>query len=274
MDFWATLGVVWRRWYVVVPMFLLGMTAAAAVYVTVPTLYESKAVVLLSTPPTGATQYANGYRPNPINPLLNSGHGLDLTGALIIQAMRTPDFAARIGVPTDGSVEFTVNNGTSNPELLQSGPFVFFTVDSRNPALIRPLVDRALSAGRDVLAQRQQAVDAPTTTFVNYSVIVAPTDPVGMRGSRIRAAGATGALGLILCLASAFVAESVYLARSRGRANASDPVPGPDDRESHTEPATSAAAPPPAVPPPPRSAAPPTLRPDEPSRTAEPVGRG
>ncbi len=217
MDFWATLGVVARRWYVVVPMFLLAIVGAAGVYVTVPTVYESKAVVLLSTPPTGATQYTNGYRPGSINPLLNSGHGLDLTGALLIQAMRTPNFAGRIGVPGDGSVVFTVNNGTSNPELLQSGPFVFFTVDSRDPAVTRPLVDRAMAAGKDELAARQQALDAPISTFVNYSVVVPSTDPVGMRGSRIRAAGATGAIGLLVCLGSAFGAESLIQARTRRR---------------------------------------------------------
>ena len=217
MDFWATLRVVTRRWFVVVPAMLLTVLAVLYVFNSVPTQYESKAVILLSPPLTGATQYSNGYRPDSTNPLLNSGNGLDLTGSLLIEAMRTVEFGHRVGLPVDGSVDATVNNGTANPELLTQGPFVFVQVDARNPVLAQDLVRRMVDAGRDELQARQTSLGAPPSTFVTYNVIVAATEPIRMRGNRIRAAGAAAALGMILCLASAFAADSLLQARSRRR---------------------------------------------------------
>jgi len=151
MDFWGTARIAIRRWYVVVPTFVLAMLGAAAVYSTVPTQYESRAVILLTMPPTGATQYRNGYQPDATNPLLNANNGLALTGSLLIEAMQTAEFGQKAGFPADGSAQVTVNNGTANPELLTSGPFVFVTVDSADQQKAHDLVQNAVEEGRTEL---------------------------------------------------------------------------------------------------------------------------
>jgi hypothetical protein len=222
MDFWGTARVVARRWYVFVPTLVLAMLGAVAVYKTVPIQYESKAVILLGMPPTGATQYGNGYEPGTTNPLLNANNGLALTGSLLIEAMRTAEFGQKVGFPTDGSAAVTINNGTSNPELLTSGPFVFVTVDSASPERSRALVQRAVDQAGIELKARQATLNAPPVTFVTFNVIVPASEAVPQRGSRLRAAGSAGAFGVLLSLASVFAAESLFQARARRRRDASE----------------------------------------------------
>src|SRR5690348_14165940 len=133
MDFWATIHVVVRRWYVVLPVLLIALAGVGAMLRSAPVQFQSNAVLLLHTPTTGGTQYTNGFQPDKINPLLNSGRGLDLTGTILIQAMQSASFIRQIGVPDDGSTIYSVNNGTDNPELVTNGPFVFVTVTSGFP---------------------------------------------------------------------------------------------------------------------------------------------
>jgi hypothetical protein len=216
VDFWATLRVVVRRWYAVIPVLLLAVAGVALVYATSPTTYESRAVLLLHTPVTGATVYANGYRPNAVNPLLNSSNNLDITGTVLIQAMHSLDFAQRVGVPDDGTM-FTVNNGSDNPELLTTGPFVFVTVDGPTPDGAQRLVGRAVAEARAELDRRQAALEAPTSTYVELTDIVPASSAEPHRGNKLRALGAVMALGTLLSLVAAFAAESVARWRERRR---------------------------------------------------------
>ncbi len=221
MDFWGTVLVVYRRWYIALPVFLLSLFAAAAMYAAAPIRYFSSATILLTTPPTGGTEYADGNRPTATNPLLLYNDGLNLTGAMLIQAMRTTEFRSRIGAPMDGTSTLEVNNGTENPELLMNGPFVFLKVDSTTPKEAQELVRRAVSAARVELRQRQATLGTPASTYITFTEVVPPTAAQGGRGSGSRAAAAALGLGLITSVTLAFAAESALHTQKRLRARRS-----------------------------------------------------
>jgi hypothetical protein len=230
MDFRATVRVVIRRWYVVLPVLLIALAGVAAMYRSAPVQFQSNAVLLLHSPATGGTQYANGFQPDKTNPLLNSGRGLDLAGTVLIQAMQTTSFTNLIAVPDDNSTTYSVNNGTDNPELVTNGPFVFITVTSSSPQAAQDLVRRAVAAARSELGRRQAMLGAPPSTFVEMTEIIPASDPAPLRGGGLRAAAAALALGMLLALSSAFACESLVHAREVRRREAVRGPTGAADR--------------------------------------------
>ena len=56
MDFWRTVLVLFRRWYITVPAFFATLGVAAAAYSAVPVQYESGSVLVLTTPLSGGTE--------------------------------------------------------------------------------------------------------------------------------------------------------------------------------------------------------------------------
>ncbi|GLZ28894.1 hypothetical protein Lesp02_10840 [Lentzea sp. NBRC 105346] len=224
MDFWRTVLVVFRRWYVVLPAFLLAIGASAAVYASVPVVYISTSVLVLTTPLTGATE--NVEKPSPdklTNPFLNFDKGLSTSASLLIQALSTPEMAAELGAAPGSGTTYQVTNGSSNPELLTSGPFVFIAGESEDAGAARDIVKHVADRARVELQKRQTELNAPSPTFITVGDVVPPTTPEAQGGSRTRAAAAALGLGCVAALASAFGAES-FAAHRRKRPHRKTPV--------------------------------------------------
>jgi hypothetical protein len=216
MDFWQTVLVVFRRWYVALPAFVLSLGLAAAVYLSVPKVYASTSVLVLTQPLTGAIQPMDPDRPpGIINPLLNFDQGLSMSASIVIQALRTSEAAAALGIRPGGDTTFTVDNGSSNPELPINGPFIFITGQSGSPAAASDIVARVVERARLELVQRQQNLDVPPATYVSAMVVMPPTPPQVQGGSKSRAAAAALGLGLLGSLSAVFAVESVSVARRR-----------------------------------------------------------
>ncbi|GIH76212.1 hypothetical protein [Planobispora longispora] len=227
MDFWRTTMVVFRRWYVTFPAFLLGIAVAYGAYQTVPTTYTSYAVMVVTIPTTGGS--VSGDPKQPLlytNPLANFDHGLSMTASLLIQAMGSPEMAAELGLPPGGATGYKVSNGASNPELLISGPFVFIEGESTSAEAAQDAVRRVMERARTELVERQNVVGAPKRTYLTMTDVVTPTTPEAKRGGKLRAAGAALGVSGILSLCAAFGAESFANARrERRRARAGGTVP-------------------------------------------------
>jgi hypothetical protein len=210
MDFWGTVVVVFRRWFVTLPAFALAVGAAVAVYVSIPITYTSTAVLVLTTPTTGGSLPSNPKYPNGLtNPLLNFDRGLSTTASIVIGVLSTPEMATALGATPDGDPSYEVNNGSSNPENLAQTPFVFITGESVSPQAAQDLVRRVSAQARMVLADRQRDVHAPRATYIAIDQAVPPTTPQPQKGRRTRAAAVALALGGVAGLVSAFAAESV-----------------------------------------------------------------
>lgn len=219
MDFWRTVLVVFRRWYITVPAFLLAGAVMLLVYSVVPVRYVSTAALVLTAPPTGGSSLS----PPPeqpqllVNPLLNFDQGLSTSASILIQALRTPELATELGAPPGGATTYEVTNGSSNPELLTSGPFVFIAGEAATAAQASEIVRRVVERAELELNTRQQALDVPESTFITISQVVTPTTPQAQGGSRTRAAAAALALGVISSLAAGFAAQSIADARRARR---------------------------------------------------------
>lgn len=216
MDFWKTVVVLFRRWYVVLPAFLLSIGATALVYTAVESPYTSYGVLVLNTPKTGSVE------PNDpdtafgeINPLLNFDQGLSMAGSIIIQALGRPETAAELGVHPGDTTRFRVHNGTVNPELMTSGPFIVIEGESLTAAKARSIVYRVIDRIGVELALRQQLVEAPKSTYITIQQVVAPTTPEQVSGSNSRAAVAALGIGMVASVCGAYAAESFANRRRR-----------------------------------------------------------
>lgn len=232
MDFWQTVLVLVRRWYVVVPAFAASLAGVLALYASTPIHYVSHSVLVLTTPLTGSSLPANPEHPNSIvNPLLNFEQGLSTSAAIIIQALGSPEVVAKLGASAEGDTRYQVTNGSTNPELLTSGPFIFIAGESATAEGARAIVERVVRQAEVQLADRQAELRAPQPTYITVDQVVPPTTAEAEKGSRARAAAAALALALVGSLASAFAAESLAqaLRRRRARVNApADPTRAPE----------------------------------------------
>ncbi len=156
MDFWRTVLVIFRRWYISVPAFFATLALAGAAYSAVPVQYQSGSVLVLTTPLAGGTQATDGRNPTALtNPLLTFDRSLALTASIVIQQMNSSESARRPGIVPGGATDYQVTNGSTNPELLESGPFLFVEGTGPTPEAARDVVARASAMATEVLAQRQ-----------------------------------------------------------------------------------------------------------------------
>jgi hypothetical protein len=252
MDFWGTVLVLFRRWYISVPAFALAVAAAFGVYATIPTVYVSHAVLMLTTPTGGGVVPPDPKMPMPrINPMLNFEHGLSVTASVLIAALGTPETARELGVEEGGDTEYQVTNGSSNLESLATGPLVFVEATSTDPRKATEMARRVIARAHLELDARQAAVDAPKGTYITMHEAVPPTTPLPQQGRRLRATAAALALGLFASLAATFAVESLAAHRRGRRRPAAAPAAepgGPGDsgpsgaRRADAEPVAAGAA--------------------------------
>ncbi|MEQ6902451.1 hypothetical protein [Nocardioides sp. YIM 152588] len=227
MDFWQTVLVVFRRWYIALPVFLGTLLLSTLAYGASPTVFQSNSVLVLTTPVEGGTQSGSvddRSRVSYTNPLLSFSSSLNLTATLLIQEMQNPQTAAALGVRPGGSLDYVVNNGTSNPELLQTGPFVFISATGPTPGLAQEMAERVADRVADDLARRQRELKAPRSTHIGIERVVSATPAQPLIGSSRRAAAASLALAAFLTLAAVYGADSFFEWRSRRR-NRRGPAP-------------------------------------------------
>jgi hypothetical protein len=228
MDFWRTLLVLLRRWYIAVPAFVLTIGLAGAAYSTMPVQYQSSSVLVLTTPLTGGTEGTRGH-PNPItNPLLSFDQSLSLTASIVIQQMNSLETIAQLGLAPGDTTSYQVTNGSTNPELLESGPFIFIQGTAPSPEAATAITTRVAALAAKVLAERQTELNAPESTHISVQTVAPATAGQVLAGSRKRAAAAAMALGIIASLASVYGYESmVTRRRGRGSRRHADGLTGP-----------------------------------------------
>ena len=229
MDFWRTVMVLVRRWYVTGPAILLTLGASAAAYSAVPDDYESVSILVLTTPLTGGdvtpvdltdssdTPDAADSDPLPSlsNPLLNFDRSLALTASILIQQLNSAETAAGLGITPGSTTDYEVTNGSSNPELLEVGPFVFVQGHGPSPEAAQEVTEEVVAMAHAVLEQRQADLGAPPSTHIDVQVVVAPTTGQALKDSPLRAAAATGALAGLAALVAVFGFESLSAHRRR-----------------------------------------------------------
>ncbi|MDP4500829.1 GumC domain-containing protein [Nonomuraea turcica] len=225
MDFWATATVLFKRWYVTIPAFLLTIAGAFGVYTVAPKTFISSSALVLTLPVTGGSVPSDPKFPNPrTNPMVSFDQGLSMTSSILIQALNTPQTAAKVGAPIGGDVTLKITSGGTNPELMPATPFIVITCEAPSAELAHSIVVKVTELAQTELRARQQQVKAPPTTYVTATVVVPPTEPDEKKGSRMRSAVVTGALAFFMGLFAAFAFESFARHRRARRPVMSEPT--------------------------------------------------
>lgn len=222
MDFWKTIKVLLRRWYVAVPVLLLSLGGAGVVFLSVSPEYESTGTDLLTVPKAGAT--LDPSKPaGIINPLLAFDASLTTTAQLLTQVLLDPAVYAQL---TQNNPDIKCEAGDGGLR----GPFVQVVCKAPTPQGAQATVDGAFKRLREELVARQKKLGAPESTFINVETVVEPTEATLLVGGKLRAAGAALALGLAASLTSAFAIESIM---QRRRPQKRKPDGRPDTRSDH-----------------------------------------
>jgi hypothetical protein len=224
VNFWkAILGLVRRR-FVGPPVLLLSLALGTLAYSLTPSHYSSTATMVLTTPTGGGTLSQDPNNPTGLsNPLLNFGEGLRTTSLIIIQAMNTPDYQARLGIHPGGTTTITIDDGRTAPNLLgTTGPFVYLESDSVSATEAHDVVVRARQMVQEELANRQKALGAPPSTFIVAVDVVPPSAPEALTGARVQAGALALLLSVVLGLGGTYLVLNVLtrLRRPGGRAAA------------------------------------------------------
>ena len=233
MDFWGTVRVLRRRWYIALPAVLLTGILALYVYISVPTRYESSGVLVLTSPAAGGRYTAN-TKPEDVvrvNPLLQFDGSLTTTAQILTQVLGDPKTAEELAGKGSTSV-YTANTGPVG------GPLLFITTESDSAESAEGLVGKVLEKTVAELAAQQKALNAPEQTFITAQVLVKPTTASAKIGGKVRYVGAATVVLLLLTLASTFAADSIMLkAKRRKDKEAKDGKdPAPSEKETTPQP--------------------------------------
>ncbi|HEX7307117.1 hypothetical protein [Lentzea sp.] len=213
MDFWGTVRVLRRRWYIAVPAVLLTGVLALYVYVTVPTRYESSGVLVLTSPAAGG-RYSEKTKPEDVvkvNPLLQFDGSLTTTAQILTQVLGDPKTAEELA-GKGSTATYTANTGPVG------GPLLFISTEADSAESAEGLVGKVLEKTVNELAAQQKALNAPEQTFITAQILVKPTTASAKIGGKVRYVGAATVVLLLLTIASTFAADSI-MNRMRRRKN-------------------------------------------------------
>ncbi|MCP2251131.1 hypothetical protein [Lentzea aerocolonigenes] len=236
MDFWGTVRVLRRRWYIALPAVLLTGVLALYVYITVPTRYESSGVLVLTSPAAGG-KYSEKTKPEDVvrvNPLLQFDGSLTTTAQILTQVLGDPKTAEELA-GKKSTATYTANTGPVG------GPLLFISTEADSPEAAEGLVGKVLDKTVAELASQQKALNAPEQTFITAQILVKPTTASAKIGGKVRYVGAATVVLLLLTIASTFAADSIMLKAKRRKDKESGA--GPSEKDTPPPPPPSAAAP-------------------------------
>lgn len=237
MDFWGTVRVLRRRWYIALPAVLLTGVLALYVYITVPTRYESSGVLVLTSPAAGG-RYSEKTKPEDVvrvNPLLQFDGSLTTTAQILTQVLGDPKTAEELA-GKKSTATYTANTGPVG------GPLLFISTEADSPEVAEGLVGKVLDKTVAELASQQKALNAPEQTFITAQILVKPTTASAKIGGKVRYVGAATVVLLLLTIASTFAADSIMLKAKRRKDK--EPGAAPSEKDSPPPPPSSHAPPP------------------------------
>jgi hypothetical protein len=213
MDFWKTIGVLLRRWYVAVPVFFIALVIGGGVFLKVPTQYVSTGTMVLTAPTAGATTAVDpAHATGPGNPLLDFEGSLTITTQLLIQSLSSPSVGQQIA--QEGAATSTYQAGDGNT----GGPFVVIVATANSPQEAELTVSLALKYAQDELNARQKNLNAPPSTYIGTQSVVSPTQATTKITNKVKDGGIALVVGLILSVATAYGVDSWTSRRRRRRA--------------------------------------------------------
>ena len=240
MDFWNSLKVLARRWYIVAVGLLVTLGGALGINALISPTYTAVGSLVLAVPPNLPE------RASASNPYLAYGN-LAVAARVVASGMNQPSVVREQrskGVTGDFVVDL-------DPE--RSSPIITVNSTAANAAEAIKTVEVVTQGVQQLLADRQKSLGAPQNTWITANSVVVPEEANRAVGSRLRAVSAVLVLGIIGTLTLAFAIEGLAQGRS-------GPAPVATSRLDARPPAPAPYSPPP----------PPTPPPPEPDRYSPP----
>lgn len=195
-----------RRWYVMVPLTVMGLLAGVQLYQSVPVSYQSQSSVALLDS-TAVAQLAPTFG----NPISNAGGSLVVTADVLIRTLSGAD-AARdlhgLGVTDPYTVGFAAN---------ASGPMLTLTVTGTNREKVLKETSTLTDFAGEQLNALQASAKVQPAYFVQTAPVVLPQTPEPQLKSRYQQVLAVVIAGLVAGFTLSFVVDSLLTARRRRR---------------------------------------------------------
>jgi hypothetical protein len=220
VDFWNSLKVLARRWYIVAVGLLVTLGGAVGVNSLIAPSYTAAGSLVLAVPPNLPERAASA------NPYLAYGN-LSVAARVVASAMNQPS-VVRDQREKGATGDFVVD---LDPE--RSSPIITVNSTAGSAAGAIKTVEVVTAGVKQLLADRQKDLGAPQNTWITASSVVVPEEANQAIGSRLRAVSAVLVLGFIGTLTLAFAVEGMAQGRSRqtagvgGRLLEVTPTPAP-----------------------------------------------
>ncbi|MFF4852287.1 O-antigen ligase family protein [Streptomyces sp. NPDC001194] len=206
MSIGEMVAVLRRRWYVMVPLTVIGLLAGMHLYRSVPVAYQSQSSVALLDS-TAVAELAPAFG----NPISNAGGSLVVTADVLIRTLSGAD-AARdlqgLGVSDPYTVGFAANT---------SGPMLTLTVTGTDRAKVLKETSTLTTFAGEQLNALQAAAKVQPAYFVQTAPVVLPQTPVPQLKSRYQQVLAVVIAGVTAGFTLSFVTETLLVARRRRR---------------------------------------------------------
>lgn len=200
MDF---IGVLGRRWLLVVVGFLLTVGLTGVAYVQTKPTYEATATILLLPPATSATDGANPYLR-----LGGLGQVVDLIGVAMTDQATQLEFQA---------ISKDVND-TVQADPRTTSPLLLIDVKDSSPDTALKIRDILVSRAPQRLDYMQQTLGVVKADRITSVVVALDTQAQEVGKNRLRSAVVAAGLGVALTLVVAALWDANRVRRSRSAA--------------------------------------------------------
>lgn len=204
MDIQSFLGVLGRRWWVVIPGLIVVVGLTLGVAKVVKPTYKATSKVVLCAPPVTGEKSATA---SSLKSCLANVSGLSDSTVVFLAGMSSPQAVQAVG--TDKGWTITSDDSSS-------APLLFVTAEEKNAKQAVDLVNKVDEVIAEQLAASQKTND-PTVPVIISQVIAKDATASAVQGSRLRAMVATFVLGLILVASLAFAIDALANSRASRR---------------------------------------------------------
>ena len=198
MEFWTSVKVILRRWYVVIPCLMLTCVVGLYLVKHVRSTYQASGSVLLSgsghaSRPETASTVAG------VNPYANMDQGQ--LAFLVSQSAGSTAFQEEM--TQAGAV------GTYSVTAIPAEPAMTVTLSAPSPEQAMSSYRKLVSLLDSQIALKQRAVGAPADTLVGVQSWISPSSAVAVNAAKVKALILVLVIGLLLTLSLAFLVDAL-----------------------------------------------------------------
>ncbi len=203
MDLFGILGTALRRWYVGVPIVIVGLIFSYQAYQSVVPAYSGTSTIVVlpnESPDTDEDGPSNPY---------GGSSGTEFAAAVLGRNIDSAAFQQRLGV-TSGS------DRTISADVSQDQPMIRIEAVAPNEGAVVALLDDVVAESERTLLELQEAAGAVPETIYRAERVVPVGEIEDVTPSRFRMAGAIFALAALAAVMASVLVDSI-LARDRRR---------------------------------------------------------